>query len=293
MMPAPTCPDCGASCYHLLTLPVPCRDPDCNPCAIERHGCGCDGALDDGCFLCTPSRHKRPACAKVVLPPPPTDEQIFGRTCEQCRGRGERAWDAVDEEQYQLGAFDFPGSSSEEKKAKMAHAFRCTSCAGTGRVGAARNQWKCLGRKPRGYELRCAEGHPLYFKEEMDDTLRRGLVLDECHECPPGNDDRGTDGVYEVGPVCSGRLGIVADPETWAAAIRSWRTRTKTTEWAGYEVRRIVEGARDTCLMSSLLDLRTDVYLTHLLPDVPERKRGRWTIVVTFVPDFVPEDERA
>lgn len=34
----------------------------CNACEIERIGCPCDGALDDGCFLCTPDRHARPPC---------------------------------------------------------------------------------------------------------------------------------------------------------------------------------------------------------------------------------------
>jgi hypothetical protein len=34
----------------------------CNACAIERMGCGCDGALDDGCFLCSPDVHQRPPC---------------------------------------------------------------------------------------------------------------------------------------------------------------------------------------------------------------------------------------
>ncbi len=38
------------------------RCHDCNACRIEQHGCPCDGALDDGCFLCTPERHKRPPC---------------------------------------------------------------------------------------------------------------------------------------------------------------------------------------------------------------------------------------
>jgi hypothetical protein len=39
----------------------------CNPCEIERLGCGCDGAEDDGCFLCTPSQHKRPPCEDGCL----------------------------------------------------------------------------------------------------------------------------------------------------------------------------------------------------------------------------------
>lgn len=34
----------------------------CDACELERIGCGCDGALDDGCFLCRPGHHKRPPC---------------------------------------------------------------------------------------------------------------------------------------------------------------------------------------------------------------------------------------
>ena len=34
----------------------------CTACRIERHGCACDGAFDAGCFNCTPSEFKRPAC---------------------------------------------------------------------------------------------------------------------------------------------------------------------------------------------------------------------------------------
>jgi predicted phosphodiesterase len=34
----------------------------CDACELERIGCPCDGSFDDGCFLCTPSRHVRPTC---------------------------------------------------------------------------------------------------------------------------------------------------------------------------------------------------------------------------------------
>jgi hypothetical protein len=35
----------------------------CEACQIERSGsCGCDGSVDDGCFLCAPDKHKRPDC---------------------------------------------------------------------------------------------------------------------------------------------------------------------------------------------------------------------------------------
>lgn len=38
----------------------------CSACELERIGCGCDGALDYGCFLCTPSRHPRPECPPAL-----------------------------------------------------------------------------------------------------------------------------------------------------------------------------------------------------------------------------------
>lgn len=34
----------------------------CCACNVERHGCGCDGAYDDGCFNCNPETYARPAC---------------------------------------------------------------------------------------------------------------------------------------------------------------------------------------------------------------------------------------
>ena len=40
-------------------------DPDierCEACALEEAGCPCDGAADDGCFVCTPEKHPRPPC---------------------------------------------------------------------------------------------------------------------------------------------------------------------------------------------------------------------------------------
>lgn len=35
---------------------------DCKACNVERHGCACDGAYDDGCFKCAPERYTRPPC---------------------------------------------------------------------------------------------------------------------------------------------------------------------------------------------------------------------------------------
>lgn len=37
----------------------------CSTCITKRIGCGCDGALDDGCFLCTPECHVEPPCTCV------------------------------------------------------------------------------------------------------------------------------------------------------------------------------------------------------------------------------------
>jgi len=39
----------------------------CSQCQIEDSGCGCDGAFDDGCFLCTPSLHKRLPCSIALI----------------------------------------------------------------------------------------------------------------------------------------------------------------------------------------------------------------------------------
>jgi hypothetical protein len=40
-----------------------CGDIDrCRACKIEKIGCACDGAFDDGCFLCCPAKHERPEC---------------------------------------------------------------------------------------------------------------------------------------------------------------------------------------------------------------------------------------
>lgn len=39
----------------------------CTACRIERVGCGCDGAIDDGCFNCNPTKHVRPPCPGQVV----------------------------------------------------------------------------------------------------------------------------------------------------------------------------------------------------------------------------------
>lgn len=39
----------------------------CNSCQLEKIGCGCDGATDDGCFLCNPQKFKRPPCPSDML----------------------------------------------------------------------------------------------------------------------------------------------------------------------------------------------------------------------------------
>lgn len=176
MIPAPTCPDCGSICVHPLTMPVECAD------------CGGEGYLEHG-GMC-------PSCNGTgkVAPPPPTDEQIFGRECETC------ASPSV------VGA--------------------CHDCGGTGRVGAAENRWTCLGG---------------------DDLL---IPLDGGREAPYGQ--------------CPGRTDVRAKRETWAATIRAWRTRTKTT----------VMRPGDAW-----------VPWNNQLPDGVDPNKGTLTIVVTFVPE--------
>jgi len=49
-----------------MTPPSTCTV--CNACDIERSGsCACDGAMDDGCFLCSPDIHARPPCPPDLL----------------------------------------------------------------------------------------------------------------------------------------------------------------------------------------------------------------------------------
>ncbi len=57
----------SVSRFDVLMEPEKCRclEKDCSPCSIERAGCGCDGAFDDGCFLCTPDKHERPVCESL------------------------------------------------------------------------------------------------------------------------------------------------------------------------------------------------------------------------------------
>jgi len=58
-----------------------CARPDCIACETERIGCACDGAEDDGCFVCTPDNHIRPPCLPAL-----TDEEFGNKTytCLRC-----------------------------------------------------------------------------------------------------------------------------------------------------------------------------------------------------------------
>lgn len=53
--------------------PLPCfleshyRCGDCATCALDRQTCICDGALDEGCYLCTPDKHTRPECPRLCV----------------------------------------------------------------------------------------------------------------------------------------------------------------------------------------------------------------------------------
>lgn len=55
---------CG---IELTDMTPPSKCGECNACDIERGSCACDGAMDDGCFHCTPSQHQRPPCPEDVL----------------------------------------------------------------------------------------------------------------------------------------------------------------------------------------------------------------------------------
>jgi deoxycytidylate deaminase len=47
-----------------MTLPDKCRE--CDSCLTEQGNCTC-GALDDGCFNCSPDIHNRPPCPTDLL----------------------------------------------------------------------------------------------------------------------------------------------------------------------------------------------------------------------------------
>lgn len=74
VMLAPTCPDCGQECQHPLTMPVEC--PTCggepfvvDPLASVGFGFGASsGGAESDCTQCKGAR--------LVQPPPPTDEQV-------------------------------------------------------------------------------------------------------------------------------------------------------------------------------------------------------------------------
>lgn len=51
----------------LVPLLMPTKCNRCSPCNTERIGCGCDGSMDSGCFLCTPDAHKRPVCPDDLM----------------------------------------------------------------------------------------------------------------------------------------------------------------------------------------------------------------------------------
>lgn len=66
---------------------------ECDSCYLERIGCGCDGAYDDGCFLCTPKKHDRPACPESCarFPKKPTfDLAELSEMYEDCNNASYR-----------------------------------------------------------------------------------------------------------------------------------------------------------------------------------------------------------
>lgn len=113
-----------------------------------------------------------------------------------------------------------------------------------GRVGAAQNRWTCLG------------GHRIPIWESFDGGDR----IDRYETCP-GRDD------------------VQADPATWAAAIRAWRTRTKTTVLRDY-----ADLTSPHSSNSVLLANEREESAGGLIPEDVRGRRGEWTIVVTFVP---------
>jgi hypothetical protein len=101
--PAPFCPDCLGRCQHPLRMPIACD--------------ACEGS-----GRATPTRTCWKCGGLRKLPPAPlSHEQIFGRKCDDCGGKGKVYG---------------PSDRSD-----------CEVCNGTGLVGAAENLWVCLGTR--------------------------------------------------------------------------------------------------------------------------------------------------
>lgn len=136
---APACPDCGAICLHPLTIVVNCEK------------CGGTGGN-----TLVPADTVRagvpgwcPDCNGTgkLIPPPPTDEQIFGRECSRCRGLGKlRDYDEM---------------------------IECPNCNGTGRVGACENRWTCLG---------ATHQHHAHWRSFGEGDPRNGWACELCKQ---------------------------------------------------------------------------------------------------------------
>jgi hypothetical protein len=233
---APPCPDCGQPCRHPLTMLV-----KCGTCGGSGSACEYDGdpviKTEIRCSTCNGTGK--------VSPPPPTDEQIFGRECGACNGSGERS--------------HYPDVDDSD-------VGPCQTCNGTGRIGAAQNRWTCFGTDPfpggawckHEWHVRLALGHPQ--KEER------------CPRCT---------GLWTFR--CVGRSDIVAPPEAWEAFVRQLRTRTKTTVLEGYRFKDDEDGgffAGPDRTESSWARVLCD-----LVPDGIACRRGKITVVVTFEPE--------
>lgn len=241
---APPCPDCGQPCRHPLTMPT------------QSFTCSCgnywdaldDGEEDDGTCTCCGD-----TCTAVFRqPPPPTDEQIFGRYCNECCW-GDRC--------------DTPGHADRSRKPPC--------CNGTGRTGAAQNLWTCPGGAPT---CKCLCHSPMFSSNPIPASVREAMKRgerplpdpdprgtgDPCHRCPHVLEREGR---Y---PLCPGRTDVVASPEAWEAFVRQLRTRTKTT---------VLNGMHEDGLV-----LNRTFHLVDYAPEDALAKQGKWTVTVTFEP---------
>lgn len=152
-----------------------CKLPDCSVCELERIGCGCDGADDDGCWICTPDRHQRPPCKGAEAPETCCAcDTIPGKVVEHHEGHCGHNCTSCD---LQHGTPKTEGETYEDRvknwKGVCAHcgkptSFACNYCDWDCQVAA----WRATGAKehlPNGLPIKCLPGEGLMLECEHGD----------------------------------------------------------------------------------------------------------------------------